>query len=119
MAELQNHVSLAHKQPKHLTCKECHLSFDESSKYEKHIIENHRQQKGFKCDKCEMSFVLEWRLKKHKKVHHEINARPCHYFNNDKDCPFAIVGCKFPHIRAGVCKYANRCKHVKCQYRHE
>jgi hypothetical protein len=29
----------------------------------------------------------------------------CHYFNNDKKCPFEELGCKFLHSVSQICKF--------------
>ena len=81
-------------------CKLCNSTFEANHLLEDHIIKVHEKTKKFKCDKCEMAFALKWRLHKHTRGHHSPNgksARNCHYFNNDKVCPFMTIGCKFVH----------------------
>ena len=41
----------------------------------------------------------------------------CHYFNNDKECPFEEIGCKFKHNISPPCK-SEGCNNLLCQYRH-
>ena len=63
-------------------------------------------------------FVLNWRLKKHEELH-EINyTRKCHYFNNQKVCPFEEFGCMFLHEDSGICKYGEKCNNKLCPYKH-
>ena len=52
-----------------------------------------RDYNPFKCEKCDKSFVLKWRLRKHLSGH-EAEAF-CYYFDNEKECPFDKIGCKF------------------------
>ena len=80
-------------------------------------ISEHRETKNSECQLCDMSFLLEWRLKKH--IEGYSKTRTCHYFNNNVECPFSKVGCKFLHKKAENCKYADYCSRTKCQYRHE
>ena len=42
----------------------------------------------------------------------------CHYFNNDKKCPFEVLGCKFLHSKAKVCKEGHNCQRRLCPLRH-
>ena len=41
--------------------------------------------------------MTNWRLKKHKKMHSNPRLKQCFYFQNDIQCPFDELGCKFAH----------------------
>ena len=43
----------------------------------------------------------------------------CHYFNNDKECPFETLGCMFKHQDAPQCKYSDKCLKTLCQFKHK
>ena len=105
------------KYHKKIACNQCDKKFEINSDLEEHLFSGHRETKNYKCQICNTSFLLEWRLKKHIDGHSE--TRTCHYFNNNVECPFAKVGCKFLHKRADKCKYVDYCSRPKCQYRHE
>ena len=82
-------------------------------------IENTELEK-FECAECDITFVLEWRLKKHARIHtsNKLDLRYCHYFNNDKTCPHAKLGCMFMHESAPNCKYMEGCSKILCPYKH-
>ena len=66
--------------------------FPKNCELEKQIMNQH-DYNPFKCEKCDKSFVLKWRLRKHLSGH-EAEAF-CYYFDNEKECPFDKIGCKF------------------------
>ena len=72
-----------------------------------------------KCDKCDKTFYLKWRLAKHKSIHQTKNVRFCHYFNNEKLCPFEEIGCMFLHAKSEICRFKKSCKNDLCQFRHD
>ena len=43
--------------------------------------------------------------------------RFCHYYNNQKNCPYEDIGCKFKHEWAPDCKFLT-CKNILCQFKH-
>ena len=63
-------------------------------------------------------FHLKWRLKKHEQNHTK-NSRAgyCHYYNNQKECPFVNAGCMFKHVKSGLCQNKN-CTRPLCQFEH-
>ena len=79
---------------KHTKCKTCAKVFTKNSDLEVHIEIEHTELKKFEC--------AEWRLKKHARIHttNKLDLRYCHYFNNEKICPFAKLGCMFMHESA-------------------
>ena len=78
-------------------CKTCDEAFEKNCDLESHIEKSHGSVKKIECDKCGKEFVLKWRLKKHQDMHTNQNIRKCHYFNNQKKCPFEAIGCMFVH----------------------
>ena len=107
----ENHV---HK----IKCKTCDDIFDKNSELEAHIKSYHNSIEKFECDQCAKSFVLKWRLEKHQEIHKDKNIKRCHYFNNQKDCPFEEIGCMFQHTYSGICRYGEKCKKIMCSFQH-
>ena len=101
-----------------LKCNICDENFERYSDLENHIKTCHGEHKLFQCNQCEKNFVLKWRLGKHMKLHNENNIKNCHYFNNMKECPFEILGCKFLHTVAEICQFGQRCQRRLCPLRH-
>ena len=73
----------------------------------------------FKCDHCEKIFVLNWRFKKHQQWHSSQSVKKCHYFNNNKECPYEKLGCMFDHALAGICQFGIKCSDQLCSFQHE
>ena len=67
-----------------------------------------------------MNFVLEWCLKKHKNIHSEkaSNLKFCHYYNNNKTCPYSDLGCMFRHEDSPICLNKSKCTFKLCQFKH-
>ena len=65
-----------------------------------------------------MKFFLNWRLKKHEALHTSQITRNCHYFNNNKRCPFDDLGCMFAHRESDICKFDQVCSKSLCSYKH-
>ena len=101
-----------------LQCNMCENRFSMNHELEEHLLNAHKETKLFSCVQCNKNFVLKWRLTKHMREHQQLNIRKCHYFNNNKECPFSKIGCKFSHEIAPECKYGSLCERTKCQYRH-
>ena len=112
---LKSHMKAKHH--RNISCHQCDRKFAMNCDLETHLVSEHGQSKNYMCQLCDMSFILEWRLQKHVEGHSK--RRTCYYFNNDEDCPFQKVGCKFLHKTANKCKYADYCTRTKCQYRHK
>ena len=49
---------------------------------------------------------------------HRVDIKFCHYYNNDKPCPYDKVGCKFKHENAPECRFNLRCTFKLCQFTH-
>ena len=82
-----------------------------------HHLEEHNKMKQFQCNECGKEFFLEWRLNKHTQSHHEA-TKFCHYFNNEKSCPYEIIGCMFQHANSGRCR-RSVCNNSLCQFKHK
>ena len=70
------------------------------------------------CDLCGKTFVMKWRFKKHTEAHSNKSQKYCHYFNNDKSCPFDEIGCKFRHQHSDECIFGPKCKNKLCHFKH-
>ena len=99
-------------------CKICDGTFDLRWKLENHLKEEHETRKEFKCDICSKEFVMKWRLNRHVRAHSDIDQKFCHYYNNEKNCPYEEVGCKFQHEQSEMCNSGRMCKSYLCQFRH-
>ena len=42
----------------------------------------------------------------------------CHYFNNNKSCPYNEIGCKFIHRKSKYCINKDKCQQKLCCYQH-
>ena len=93
-------------------CRMCEQTFPKICELETHIMDSH-EYKPFECTKCDKTFVLKWRLTKHRSGHE--TEFFCHYYNNEKECPFDKVGCKFRHEISPFCMlvgYSGQCSVV-------
>ena len=99
-------------------CNTCDEKLIDRYGLECHRILKHQQEKTHSCNQCDLKFVTKWRLNKHRIMHDDPSKRKCHYFNNDKVCPFVNDGCKFLHIESTECEFRQHCKRTMCQYRH-
>ena len=82
-------------------CEECEKSVKEESHLENHMKRVHSK---FECDECDKVFKHETNLEKHKEAVHEDVELFCHFFNNDKDCPYQEE-CIFLHEESEECKF--------------
>ena len=85
--------------------------------YEKHL-ESHTKTKEKKCDVCDRRFFLDRRLKHHMNMQKNPYVTNCHCYNNQKECPYDAVGCKFNHIMSEECKSQVDCKVQLCPRQH-
>ena len=105
--------------PKCVKCNLCESTFNKNVDLERHIKEQHVEtHQKFKCSMCNKEFQLKWRLTKHMRVHDE-SAKFCHFFNNEKTCPFEEFGCAFKHEVSPECFFKSRCKNKLCQFKHK
>ena len=95
------------------------MYFRENHMLEAHMANVHNHEKSHKCDICGAKFYLtKWRPQKHMTTHEGNKTRFCHYYNNNKSCPFFEIGCKFLHKKSEECSFKDNCGLDKCQYRH-
>ena len=80
-------------------------------------IKSHNKINPFKCDTCDKEFFVKWRLEKHTQGHRE-TRKYCHYYNNDKYCPYDEIGCKYKHEDSNKCKFDKSCRFKLCQFKH-
>jgi hypothetical protein len=102
---LKEHIN--QRNPKTYECGKCDKTFTESWKMEEHL-ELHGNERPFKCSICEKGFYMKWRMEKHTRDHGK-DIKSCHYFNNDKPCPYDKIGCKFKHEISPECRYNLKC----------
>ena len=111
-----------------LRLEKCNQNFKSLTDLNDHKNEHRVNSDTFKCDQCDKEFNGEWKLcahlKNHKKytceqcsktfsylnakvkhiqISHENQKIYCHFYNNDKTCPFD-EDCVFLHEDADKCK---------------
>ena len=95
-------------------CDHCEREFDEKWKLSAHL----RTCKNNKCDVCDKTFKYEDLKKKHMLITHENFKIYCHFFNNEKTCPYN-KDCVFLHENSTVCKYGAACERNYCMFKHK
>ena len=65
------------------------------------------------------SVFVKWRLKKHMNIHSSPDVQACHFFNNNKTCPYEDLGCMFAHMVSGMCKFGKFCNNRLCSFQHK
>ena len=113
--ELQNHKKEHNSDLGYFQCDECDKCFKEESQLEEHVSKKHKKHE---CDDCDKVFDYEGTLEKHKGAAHENIVIFCHFYNNNKECPFDDQ-CVFVHEESEKCKYDKACERKLCMYRHE
>ena len=106
---LQRHTLVAH--PTEEKCPHCEQCFKTGLELERHMNENH-ETNALKCKQCKAKFFMKWRLRKHMIAHTSVKTQNCHFFNNDRICPYELIGCKFNHQFLEYCKFAEGCRLV-------
>ena len=109
--ELQNHKESCAGT---YQCEECDKCFTEESKLDEHM----KKHEKFPCDECDKVYDYEGTLEKHKSGVHEDFEIFCHFFNNNKDCPFDDQ-CIYLHEESDNCKYGKSCERILCMFKHE
>ena len=104
----------SHDSGKKTKCNECSRMFDEEWKLKAHI----KTHISYSCENCGKNFKSEDVLSKHKLIAHENHKLFCHYYNNQKECPFGD-DCIFLHEDSSVCKYRKSCERINCMFKHE
>ena len=95
-------------------CDQCERKFDEDWKLSAHIKEHAKK----KCDRCNKVFKCEDIKKKHIQITHENVKLFCHFFNNEKLCPYEEE-CIFLHKDSSLCKYGALCERNNCMFKHK
>ena len=125
-------------------CKICEQECDDIQNLQKHKQEKHSTLTEFKCGTCERSFRSEKKREVHEKIHEQFECNECdktfryeglldrhvdavhcdpdyiiycHYFNNDKECPFGDL-CIYEHEDSDKCKFGRACERFMCMYKH-
>ena len=112
--DLREHIKNDHT--KKSKCAQCNEVFSESWKMEKHM-KTHASVEVFKCTICDKDFYTKWRMDKLIADHGEVK-KYCHYFNNNKFCPYEEIGCKFEPEDSEICRYDQNCNFKLCQCKH-
>ena len=111
--DLQEHKIEQHSTDGEFKCDECEKLFNSKNQLEKH----EKIHEKFECEYCDKIFNYEGVLERHIEAVHTDSIIFCHYYNNDKDCPFGDV-CIFEHDEAENCKYGKACERRMCMYSH-
>ena len=110
--ELRTHMRKQHY-AKGIECNKCSKMFDEEWKLNAHL----KKHKGLSCTLCEKTFDFEDILQKHIKIAHEGTKLYCHFYNNEKNCPFE-ADCIFLHENSTKCRYGQLCERQNCMFKH-
>ena len=94
-------------------CDQCGNEFNEKWKLNAHL----KTCRTNKCDVCEKTFRYEDLRKKHILIAHENLKIYCHFFNNEKTCPYS-EDCVFLHEDSPSCKYSTACERNYCMFKH-
>ena len=78
----------------------------------------YKNHKKYSCDQCDKTFKYEDTKEKHIKISHENLKIYCHYYNNEKECPFDD-DCVYLHEDSVDCKYGDLCERDMCMFKHE
>ena len=112
--DLRRHIKDEHtKRNGKFVCEVCEKTFDVEWKMNAHS----KSHKSFPCDQCAKSFQYEETKEKHVTATHGNVKLYCHFFNNNKECPYN-ENCIFIHGDSQLCKYNARCERPFCMYKH-
>ena len=81
------------------------------------LIAHKKKHKSFQCDKCSKIFKFNETREKHMQIVHENVKLYCHYFNNDKVCPYKEEFI-FLHEDSDYCRYELSCERKLCMFKH-
>ena len=95
-------------------CDEC----DKSFRSENQLIIHQKKHEKFECEECGNDYNFEGLLEKHNEAVHGSMKIFCHYFNNEKECPFDDQFI-FVHEDSPVCRYGKGCERLLCMFQHE
>ena len=113
--DMTNHVRSQHSScDGSYQCEVCAKQFKEEWKFSAHV----RNHKKYSCDHCEKSFPYENIKVKHTEAVHGNLKIYCHFYNNQKECPFEEQ-CIFLHEQSEECKFGASCERINCMYQHK
>ena len=72
----------------------------------------------YRCEQCDKTFKHLDIKKKHVLIQHENAKLYCHFYNNQKTCPYEDE-CIFLHEDAKFCKYDQMCERNFCMFKHK
>ena len=113
LSNLKNRKNDHESQPGVFKCDHCDKVFNEQWKMSAHV----RKHDKHKCEQCDKTFKYLDIKKKHILVSHENVKLYCHFFNNQKTCPFDDA-CIFLHEDAKLCRYDRMCERNFCMFKH-
>lgn len=111
---LQKHKNDAESCVDGFKCDRC----DKSYTTENDLTEHQLTHGNFKCEKCENKYDITGQLEKHVSAVHGEFKLFCHYYNNDKECPFE-GRCIFAHEESPDCRFGKICERVMCMFSHD
>ena len=114
LKNLQDHKEKGYSNDKY-KCDECEKYFNDENKLQNHTERMHLK---FECDECDKVFRYEAVLEKHREAAHEDVQLFCHYYNNEKDCPYDDE-CIYIHEDSENCKFGSNCAQNLCMFQHE
>ena len=85
---MKKHIKDIHVKFIRKECTVCGKGFTKNHELEAHL-RTHNEIQPFICDLCDNQFYSKMRLKKHISGHN--TNKFCHYYNNQKFCPYAFV----------------------------
>ena len=112
--ELQTHKKEASECQANFKCDECEKTF----KTEKQLSVHQKKHEKFACEECDSEYNFEGLLEKHVDAVHGSMKIFCHFWNNDKECPYDDQ-CIFAHEDSPECKFGNGCERIMCMFQHE
>ena len=115
LIELKNHKKEHESLLPKFKCDECDKIFLKEKQLKEHISQKH---KTYPCKECEKVFDYEVNLENHIKAVHEDLKIFCHYFNNNKECPYEEE-CIYIHKDSEDCRFGSKCERQMCMFKHE
>ena len=112
--ELQNHKKETSACQGNFECDECEKTF----KTEKQLSVHMKKHEKFACEECDSEYNYEGLLEKHVDAVHGSMKIYCHYWNNEKECPYDDQ-CIFAHEDSPECKFRKGCERILCMFQHE
>ena len=112
--ELQTHKKEGSECQANFKCDEC----DKMFKTEKQLSVHLKKHEKFACEECDSEYNYEGLLEKHVDAVHGSMKIFCHFWNNDKECPYDDQ-CIFAHEDSPECKFGNGCERIMCMFQHE